>query len=218
MKTHRIFKMAVRYIFSIMVVLIAAGMVPGVSARPRIGLALGGGGARGIAHVGVLKYLEAHQIPIDCIAGTSMGAIVGGLYAAGMTPEEIERELENMDWADMFSDTPAYRDLSFRRKQDESADLFKLELGFRNGRFMMPGGLITGQKVRFKLQTLTLHAEGTQSFDDLLVPFRAVATDIETGEIVILSGGNLAEAIHASFAIPGLIDPVNINGQLLVDG
>ncbi|MBN1295939.1 patatin-like phospholipase family protein [bacterium] len=189
-----------------------------VSARPRIGLALGGGGARGAAHIGVLRVLEANRIPIDCIAGTSMGAIVGGLYAAGYSPDDIERELTAMDWGDMFDDTPQYRNLSFRRKEDVSADLFPFEVGIKGWKLMIPGGLLTGQKIRFKLQTLTLHTEGIASFDDLMIPFRAMATDIETGEIVVLSRGNLAEAIHASFAIPGIIQPVCIEDRLLVDG
>ncbi|MCD4653253.1 patatin-like phospholipase family protein [bacterium] len=204
------------YILSLLILLVTFD--PEVFARQKIGLALGGGGARGASHIGVLRALEEMRIPIDYIAGTSMGAIVGGLYASGMTIDEIEKLLLTIDWADMFNDSPAYQDLSFRRKEDVSADLFDLAFGVQGWKLKMPAGLITGQKVRFLLQTKTLHTEGLKTFDDLPIPFRTVATDIETGEKVVISRGNLAEAIHASFAIPGIISPVEINGRLLVDG
>lgn len=208
-ETHRFL------IFTMLLILFAA---QNSSARPKIGLALGGGGARGAAHIGVLRYLEAHNIPVDYIAGTSMGAIVGGMYASGYSVDEMEYQLAHMDWADILTDSPGYKDLSFRRKQDQSADLFDFELGVKGLKVMVPGGVITGQKVRFKLQTMTLHTSGIKSFDELPIPFRCIATDISTGDVVVLSQGNLAEAIHASFAIPGLIHPVNIHDRLLVDG
>jgi len=207
-----------RRLYRFLYLLITMCLVTSVSARPKIGLALGGGGARGASHVGVLRFLEENNIPVDYIAGTSMGSIVGGLYASGYSIEDLEDLLNTTDWVDILTDLPGYQDLSFRRKQDYSADLFNFELGIRGFKVLIPGGLITGQKVRFKLQKMTMHTAGLTSFDELPIPFRAIATDIETGEVIVLSEGNLAEAIHASFAIPGLISPVEINDRLLVDG
>lgn len=186
--------------------------------RPRIGLVLGGGGARGAAHVGVLKVLEEMKIPIDCIAGNSMGAIVGGLYAAGLSPGEIEREMVGMDWDDVLDDKPRRPDQQFRRKRDDDNYLIKKYVGVQDGKIELPLGYIQGQKFDMELARLTHHVSGLKTFDDLPVPFRAVATDIETGKMVVLSKGNLARAIRASMAVPGAFDPVEIDGRLLVDG
>ncbi|MCG3145510.1 MAG: hypothetical protein HONDAALG_03121 [Gammaproteobacteria bacterium] len=186
--------------------------------RPRIGLVLGGGGARGAAHVGVLKVLEEMKIPIDCIAGNSMGAIVGGLYAAGLSPGDIEREMVGMDWDDVLDDKPRRPDQQFRRKRDDDNYLVKKYVGVQDGKIELPLGYIQGQKFDMELARLTHHVSGLKTFDDLPVPFRAVATDIETGKMVVLSKGNLARAIRASMAVPGAFDPVEIDGRLLVDG
>ncbi|NQD38966.1 BamA/TamA family outer membrane protein [Permianibacter sp. IMCC34836] len=186
--------------------------------RPKVGLALSGGGARGAAHVGVLKQLEAHGIPIDCIAGTSMGAVVGGLYAAGYSVDEIDSIYRQLDWSSGFRDKPQRGDLSFRRKQDDRRYLVDLDIGFRNGEFRLPRGLLEGQNLKLVLKTLTRRAATVHDFDHLAVPFRAVAADLETGESVPLGSGDLADAIHASMAIPGVYDPVEHDGRLLVDG
>jgi len=186
--------------------------------RPRIGLVLGGGGARGAAHVGVLKVIEEMKIPIDCIAGNSMGAIVGGLYASGLSPEEIEREMVGMDWDDVLDDKPPRPEQQFRRKRDDDNYLVKKYVGYEDGKVELPLGYIQGQKFDLELARLTQRVAGTQSFDDLPIPFRAVATDVETGEAVVLSSGNLARSIRASMAVPGAFDPVEIDGKLLVDG
>ena len=146
--------------------------------RPRIGLVLGGGGARGAAHIGVLQELERQRIPIDAIAGTSMGAIVGGLYASGKTPAELEELVNSIDWADAFVDRPKREDLSFRRKQDDLAFPVKLELGVGNGGLQIPKGLIQGQKLQLILREQLLHVASIEDFDDLPTPFRAVASDI----------------------------------------
>lgn len=191
---------------------------PGRSGRPRIGLALSGGGARGIAHIGVLKVLEELRVPVDCIAGTSMGAIVGGLYAAGLSPRDIENEMLSVDWADLFNDKPPRRDLSFRRKLDDTSDLIDLEMGFKDRRFLLPRGLVAGQKIGVILQTLALPAAGVGDFDRLAIPFRAVATDIGTGGMVVLGRGSLPQAMHASMSIPGVVAPIEIDGRMLVDG
>jgi NTE family protein len=186
--------------------------------RPRIGLVLGGGGARGAAHVGVLKVLEDMQVPIDCVVGNSMGAIVGGLYASGLSPDDIEREMVNMDWDDVLDDKPARPDQQFRRKRDDDNYLIKKYIGMEDGRIELPLGYIQGQKFDMELTRLTQDASGAETFDELPIPFRAVATDIETGKVVVLSKGNLARSIRASMAVPGAFDPVEIDGLLLVDG
>ena len=186
--------------------------------RPKIGLVLGGGGARGSAHVGVLKVLEELHIPIDFIAGNSMGAIVGGLYASGMTPEEIGRELQTIDWDDTFVDNPPRIDRSYRRKLDDNLYMVKPKLGFSDGEVKTPLAFIHGQKFDLQLSRLTLRASNLHDFDKLPIPFRAVATDLETGRAVVLKSGELSRAIRASMAVPGAFDPVEIDGRLLVDG
>lgn len=186
--------------------------------RPKIGLVLGGGGARGSAHVGVLKVLEELRIPIDYIAGNSMGAIVGGLYAEGMTPDQIEHELETIDWDDVFSDEPPRPDRSFRRKRDDESYAVQARLGFSDGRVKFPFAIVEGQKFDLELSRLTLPAAHVNDFSRLPIPFEAVATDIETGQAVVLKSGDLALAIRASMAVPGAFAPVEIDGKLLVDG
>lgn len=185
---------------------------------PRICLALSGGGARGLTHVGVLKVLEELRVPIDCIAGTSMGALVGGLYAAGYTPGEIEAHLAAIDWADMYRDRPPRRSLSFRRKEDDRRYLLDFELGVRNRSLVAPAGRITGGKLALLLRSLSLRVVTVEHFDDLLIRFRAVATDLATGRRVVLDRGDLPTALRASMAIPGVFSPVTINGRVLVDG
>jgi NTE family protein len=188
------------------------------AARPRIGLVLSGGGARGVAHVGVLRVLEEMGIPIDAIAGTSMGAVVGGLYASGMSAGDIEALLDSVDWADAFSDRPARAGLNFRRRREDRDYLVRLPLGFRDGHFLLPSGLIQGQKLTQLLRRNTLQVSGVQDFDQLPTPFRAVATDLETGDTVVMRDGDLTTALHASLSAPGLFAPVERNGRLLVDG
>lgn len=171
--------------------------------RPRVCLALSGGGARGLAHVGVLKVLEELRVPIDCIAGTSMGALIGGLYAAGYSPEEIEAQLAAIDWADMYRDRPPRRSLSFRRKDDDRRYLLDFELGLRGGGLVAPSGRITGAKLDLLLRALSLRVVAVDQFDDLPIPFRSVATDLATGQRVVLERGDLPAALRASMAIPG---------------
>ncbi len=188
------------------------------SERPRIGLVLGGGGARGAAHIGVLKELERQHIPIDVIAGTSMGAVVGGLYASGMSVAELEALTGSLDWAAALSDEPQREDLNFRRKQDDAQFPIDLELGVRGSDLVLPQGVIQGQKLDLLLRELTLHVSGIQDFDTLPIPFRAVASDIERGQAHVMGKGDLARAIRASMSVPGAIAPVEIDGRLLVDG
>jgi NTE family protein len=186
--------------------------------RPKIGLALAGGGAKGGAHVGVLRMLEELNVPVDYIAGTSMGSIIGGLYASGLTTDELETLLTTVDWDDLMRDKPPRRDLSFRRKEDDARYLFDLEFGFEKGRVVWPTGLINGQKLFFMLQSLTLQVADVDDFDELPVPFRAVATDVNTGDAVVLDRGNVAMAMRASMAIPSVFAAVLLGDRLLVDG
>ncbi|MEP6886055.1 MAG: patatin-like phospholipase family protein [Gammaproteobacteria bacterium] len=186
--------------------------------RPRICLVLSGGGARGMAHIGVLKVLEDLKIPIDCIAGTSMGAIVGGLYASGMTAQQIDATIRSVDWQEAFHDAPPRRDLAFRRKQDDSNFLVRLPLGLKHGKILLPKGFIQGQKLQQTLRQLTLPFSNSTDFDQLPTPFCAVATDLETGSAVLLDKGDLAVAMRASMSAPGVFAPVESNGRLLVDG
>lgn len=187
-------------------------------ARLRVGLVLGGGGARGAAHIGVLKELERLRIPVDAIAGTSMGAILGGLYATGLNADELENLVESMDWAAALSDAPARESLSFRRKQDEREFPMDFELGIRDGDFLLPRGVIQGQTLDLLLRELTLDASHITDFDELPIPLRVIASDIVSGDAVVISGGDLARSIRASMSVPAVFAPVRIDGRLLVDG
>jgi len=182
--------------------------------RPKIGLALSGGGARGAAHVGVIKTLESLNIPIDYIAGTSMGAIVGGLYASGMTSDEIEEQLLTIDWDDVFEDKPDRPDRSQRRKDDDFLYLAKGRLGVSKEGVQLPNAAVSGQKLDLILRALTLPVSVVDDFTKLPIPFNAVAMDIATGKEVVLKSGDLAVAIRASMAIPAALAPVELNGRI----
>lgn len=186
--------------------------------RPRIGLVLSGGGARGAAHIGVLKVLESLHVPVDAIAGTSMGAVVGSLYASGMSADEVESVIASIDWQDAFRDRPARAILNFRRKQDDREFLVRAPLGLRSGRLKLPRGLIQGQKLNQMLRLGLLPVAELPDFDRLPIRFRALATDLSTGEPVVLRSGSLATAVRASMAAPGVFAPVEIDGRQLVDG
>ncbi len=189
--------------------------------RPRIGLVLGGGGAAGVAHVGVVQALEDLGIRPDVIAGTSMGAIVGGLYAAGLTPEELQDAVTTIDWGGIFDDK-SDRQLLHPLRRDSRLDPFSVQadlpVGVGEGGIEVDAGLIDAVKLSLTLRRLVARAKGVSDFDDLPIPFRAIATDIVTGEAVVLGDGDLAEAIRASMSIPALFPPVEIGGRLLVDG
>jgi NTE family protein len=176
------------------------------ASRPGIGLVLSGGGARGLAHVGVLRVLEELQVPIDCITGTSIGALVGGFYAAGWSPGEIERELLGIDWRELFRGEAPRRNLSFRRKEDDLRYI-DFEAGLKGGRIAMPHGAAAGSVLDFLLHSNTLWVAGIQEFDRLPIPFRAVAADLTTGEEVVFDRGELATALRASMSIPGVFPP-----------
>ncbi len=186
--------------------------------RQRIGLVLSGGGARGVAHVGVLRVLERLHVPIDMITGTSMGAIIGGLYASGMSPDAIEKALGDIDWTAALNDRPDRRSRPFRGKQKEADLLIPSVVGFSNGRAKLPAGLLDGQKIMLILKKLTRPVATIRDFDRLPIPFHALATDISSGEAVVLRDGDLALAMRASMSIPAAFSPVELDGRLLVDG
>ncbi|HEU4530727.1 MAG TPA: patatin-like phospholipase family protein [Steroidobacteraceae bacterium] len=192
--------------------------LPQVVGRPRIGLVLSGGGARGAAHIGVLKVLEELRVPIDAIAGTSMGAIVGGLYASGLSAREIEEAFRSINWQDAFTDRTARQEMNFRRKQDDQTFLVRFPLGLKDGEFILPKGFIQGQKLTQTLRGLTFHVGAVGSFDELPIPYRAVATDLETGKAVVLDHGDLATAMRASMSAPGVFSPVTLDDRMLIDG
>ncbi|MFZ3283401.1 patatin-like phospholipase family protein [Pseudomonas sp.] len=187
--------------------------------RPKVGLVLSGGAARGLAHIGVLKALEEQGIKIDAIAGTSMGAVVGGLYASGYKIDELEKLALKIDWQAALSDAPPREDVPFRRKQDDRDFLVKQKLSFRDdGSLGLPLGVIQGQNLALLLESLLAHTSDTRDFDKLPIPFRAVATDIANGEKVVFRKGHLPQVIRASMSIPAVFAPVELDGRLLVDG
>ena len=181
-------------------------------------LVLSGGGARGAAHVGVLRVVEELGVPIDCIAGTSMGAFVGGLYAAGYSAADIESVIDSVPWELVFSNASPRDDRVWRRKLDDEDFLIRYRLGVREGGIAVPRAALPMQRLRLVLRELLAPVMAVRAFDLLPVPFRAVATDIITGEKVVLARGDLTEAILASMAVPGVFAPVEIDGRLLVDG
>ena len=179
---------------------------------------LGGGGAKGLAHVGVIKVLEENQIPIDVIAGTSMGAIVGALYASGYSADELEHITTEMDWHNVFNDKTARSRSTFRRKADEFGFLTDYKVTFKNGKIVLPQGIIQGQNLFLELSRLLSETRSVGKFKNLPIPFRLVATDLSTGKAVVMKDGDLASAVFASMAIPGLIPPVERDGKYLIDG
>ncbi|MFV2073005.1 MAG: patatin-like phospholipase family protein [Thermoanaerobaculales bacterium] len=181
-------------------------------------LVLSGGGARGVAHIGVLRVLEELHIAPDLIVGTSMGSIIGGLYAAGWRPDEIEELIDAIDWGSVFTDRVDRRNLSFRRKQDDRPVMIQGRLHFDGLKPVLPSGVIQGQRLELILRTAEALSAGSSDFDRLPIPFRAVAADIATGEAVVLDSGSLATAMRASMSVPGALPPVR-HGELdLVDG
>jgi len=187
--------------------------------RPKIALVLSGGGARGGAHTGVLKVLEKYHIPIDMIVGTSMGSFIGGLYSAGMTPQEIDDMLVSTEWMHYIRTDYNRQDIPMRKKDIDYTYQGLLGLGINaNNELVLPTGVLKRQPMLLKFMELTENTQGIDNFDNLTIPFRAVATNIENGDAVVLDHGSLAKAIYASSSIPGGFQPIRIDGIDLVDG
>ncbi len=185
--------------------------------RPRVGLALSGGGVRGFAHVGVLKVLEEINMPIDYIAGTSMGGIIGALYASGYRADALEELVLTTDWSRFFADAPARRYLDMDAKRRDGRFIGSLPI-YNRTRLVLPSGLIAGQRIAEFMARLTWQVHHIEDFTQLPIPFVCVATDIETGKAVPLRGGYLPQALRASMAVPSVFTPVKLGNQLLVDG
>ncbi len=188
------------------------------TARERTGLVLSGGGARGFAHIAVLEALEANQVPIDYIAGTSMGAVVGALYASGLNAQEVREKLLSVDWKSTLRDVTDRNERSFRNKSFEGRNFMGLDLGVSPSGVRLPLAALRGQKLALVLNELTLETATVSDFDELPIPFRAMATDLATGDPVVLGKGSLGTALRASMAVPVLYSPVEIDGRLYVDG
>ena len=184
--------------------------------RPKVGLALSGGGAKGFAHVGVLKVLEEEGVPIDYITGTSMGSIIGGLYAIGYSVEDLEAIMTQVDWDKMFSGKVERPKLPVQYKQFDGRYLVSLPI--QNGKVKLPSGLISDHNILRLFSRLTLPVHGIEDFNDFPIPFACIGADIVTGEAVVLNRGSLAEAMRASMSLPSIFAPVRIGEHLLVDG
>ena len=208
-----------RLLLCLMLLLTCLPITAAENTRPKVGLVLSGGAARGLAHIGVLKALEEQGVRVDAIAGTSMGAVIGGLYASGYSVEELEKLATTLDWQQALSDAPPRKDVPFRRKQDDRDFLVKQKLSFRDdGSLGLPLGVIQGQNLALLLESKLAHTADTRDFDKLPIPFRAVATDIASGEKVVFRRGHLPQVIRASMSIPAVFAPVEMEGRLLVDG
>ena len=185
--------------------------------RPTIGVALEGGGALGIAHIGVLRWFEQHHIPIDYLSGNSMGALVGGLYATGKSPDDLERLVKGMDWPLTLGGKTPYEDLSFRRKEDERAVQTDLEIGFKHGT-SLPSGLSAGHQINMVIDRETLAYSSVQSFDDLPIPFRCVSTELISGKAHVFSSGPIGFAMRSSMSLPAIFAPIHDGDRVYVDG
>ncbi|HXY23061.1 MAG TPA: patatin-like phospholipase family protein [Candidatus Acidoferrum sp.] len=185
--------------------------------RPKIGVALEGGGAMGLAHIGVLKWFEEHHVPVDYVAGTSMGGLVGGFYATGMNPEEMKALIEGLDWRAILSDHTPYEDLSYRRKEDQRAYPNSLIFGLRGG-LSLPAGLNAGHQIGLLIDRVTLPYYGITSYDEMPIPFRCVAADLVSGKSHVFRDGPLAVALRSTMSIPGAFAPVHEGNAVFVDG
>jgi len=185
--------------------------------RPKICLVLSGGGARGAAHVGVIKVLEEYRVPIDCVAGTSMGALVGGAFASGMTVAGMEKITDNITVEKLFREKPPRQELSMRRKADDYRNYIGPEIGTGSNAATLTKGLVTGVQLETVLRQLS-PVQGFVRFDDLPIQYRAVATDLVTGKAVVFSEGDLASVMRASMSVPGAVAPADYAGMILVDG
>lgn len=186
--------------------------------RPRIGLVLGGGGAKGAAHVGVIRVLDELHIPIDCIVGTSVGALVGGAYASGMTAEELERAIRGISWQGTIAFEGRREKVPMRRKLAGVTYSNTLEFGIKDRRITTPAGFINTQNIEQTIRSLVERSRGVADFDRLPIRYRAVATDMQRGEMAVLAQGDLARAMQASMAVPGVFAPVVIEDRVLGDG
>ncbi|HMF54426.1 MAG TPA: patatin-like phospholipase family protein [Edaphobacter sp.] len=185
--------------------------------RQKIGLVFEGGGALGFAHIGVIQWMEEHHIPVDYVAGTSMGGLVGGLYASGMSPDEIKAFVKSIDWPIVLSGQVPFPALSYRRKEDKLAYPNRLEFGLIHG-VSLPSALNSGAAVGLLFDRVMLPYWDLRNFDDLPIPFRCVATELNTGQPHVFEDGSLSQALRATMAIPGMFAPVHHDNDVYSDG
>ncbi|MGA8730388.1 MAG: patatin-like phospholipase family protein [Terracidiphilus sp.] len=206
-------------LFALSVSSVIAFAQSGQSAPKRltIGVALEGGGALGLAHIGVLRWFEQHHIPIDYLSGNSMGALVGGMYATGMSPDGLEALVKQMDWPLVIGGETPYEDLSFRRKEDARAVQNSLVIGFKHGA-TLPSGLSSGHQISLLIDRETMAYSTVKSFDDLPIPFRCVSTDLISGKAHVFSSGPIGRAMRASMSLPSIFAPVREGDHVFVDG
>jgi NTE family protein len=188
-----------------------------VKPRLKIGLVLEGGGALGLAHIGVLQWLYQHHVPVDLVAGTSMGGLVGGFYATGLSPDQVQQTIQNVDWDQVLSGQIPFTDLSYRRKEDAVQFPTQLEFGLRKG-IQLPEGFNAGQQVSFILDRVALPYSQVKNFNDLPTPFACVATDLTTGKQHVFRDGPLSLALRSTMSLPGIFSPVHSDGHLYADG
>ncbi|GAB3442858.1 patatin-like phospholipase family protein [Massilia solisilvae] len=210
-------------LYKLVVLLLAACLLPCAAqaqapSRPRIGLVLGGGGARGTAHIGVLEVLDQLRVPVDCVAGTSMGALVSGAYASGLTSQEMLVRLGQVDWHDLFDDNPSQMETNYRERRLAETYYPGLEFGVTDRGLRMAHGVVGGQKIKLFFNTLVGSDRGERKIENLALPLSILATDIGTGNKVVFRDGQLSEAMRASMSVPALLSPVPYRGMKLVDG
>src|SRR6185437_5725217 len=189
----------------------------GMQKRPKVGLVLNGGGALGLAHIGVLRWLEEHHIPVDIVAGTSMGGLVGGVYATGNSPAQVRALVEGIDWDQILSDGIPYRDLSFRRKQDAAQYPMGIQFGVKK-KLVGQGGYKAGQQVQLLLDKIALPYSNMKDFNNLPIPFACVATDLVSGKAHVFHSGSLGMALRATMSLPGVFAPVRTKDAIYADG
>ena len=195
----------------------AQGPGPAPGHPPRIGLVLEGGAALGLAHIGVIKWLEEHHIPVSYVAGTSMGGLVGGLYATGHSPAAMQKLMDGIAWDDVLAGKTPFGDLTYRRKEDERDYPNSLEFGIKNG-VQFPEGFNSGHQVGLILDRIAFPYSTVKSFDDLPIPFRCVSTDLVSSDKHVFESGSLSLALRSTMSLPGIFSPVRVDDHIFVDG
>lgn len=214
--------MTTRILHTLLLLTLTAGIalaqsVPADPGRKKVGLVLGGGGAKGAAEVGVLKVLEEVGMPIDYIAGTSIGAIVGGLYSIGYNANDLDSLIRNQDWLFLLSDGVRRKSKSFMSKKEKEKYLFRIPVS-KKRKMSLPTGYVAGQNITNLFSSLTVGYHQVDDFSQLPIPFRCVAVNLADGSECVLSSGSLPQAMRASMSIPGVFAPVELDGKLLIDG
>jgi NTE family protein len=184
--------------------------------RPKVSLTLSGGGAKGLAHVGILHAIDSAGLPIDMITGTSMGAVVGALYAAGYSARQIDSIARNIDWDAIFSSSPDLRRVAVDQKLEIEQQAFELKL--KKGKVQIPSGIIESQELWLLLSELFLPVYDKPEFSEFSIPFKCIATDVLTGEAVVHERGNITLAVRSSMAIPSVFTAIDLDGRRLIDG